>query len=51
MRQATKGHIKKIYYFKDANKELYYNVAEEIYIKKGVEHKRVFLYSATKYIK
>jgi SPP1 gp7 family putative phage head morphogenesis protein len=49
--KVRKDNIVKFYYFKDKNKELYYNVAEEAYKKKGVEHKKIFLYSATKHIK
>jgi len=45
--KARKDDIKKFYYFKDKDKELYYNVAEKIYKRKGIQHTRHFLYAIT----
>lgn len=49
--KQRKDRIVKFHYFKDANKELYYNVAERIYKHKGIESKKFFVHSATSRIK
>ena len=43
--------IVRFYYFKDTERELFYNAAERIYKIKKVEHKEIFLYAATKMVK
>jgi len=45
--EGRKDKIKKFYYFKDENKKLYYNVAEDV--KRGKIHR--YLYSVTNKIK
>lgn len=45
--KPRKDHIVKFYYFKEKEKELYYNVAKRIYKHKGIEHASIFLYSVT----
>jgi SPP1 gp7 family putative phage head morphogenesis protein len=54
--KPRKDSIRKFYYFKDKNKELYYNVAEEIKVEsggrdKGKNIKFYYLYSITKSVK
>jgi hypothetical protein len=50
--KPRKDSIRKFYYFKDKNKELYYNVAEETSTtEKGKQIHKRFLYSVTKNIK
>jgi SPP1 gp7 family putative phage head morphogenesis protein len=49
--KQRKDKIVKFYYFKDVDKELYYNVAERIYKHKGIEGKKFFVHSATSRIK
>jgi len=45
--KPRRDSITKFYYYKDINKNLYYNVAEREYITKGIKHKSRFLYSVT----
>ncbi|MDR2449686.1 MAG: phage head morphogenesis protein [Prevotellaceae bacterium] len=51
LHKKRKDGIVKFYYFKDANKELYYNVAERIYKHKGIESKKFSVHSVTSRIK
>jgi hypothetical protein len=45
--KSRKDDILKFYYYKDADKELYYNVAEIIFKRNGLDITRRFLYALT----